>query len=196
LNNWASTSYGSFVDAFRASAFTVTSILTTTGFCTADFDRWHPASRICLIVLMFLGGCAGSTSGGIKMLRIYIVWKKLVRDIRRFVQPQGVYHVKLGETTIQQEVVTHVTGFVLIFVGLFTLATLLMSFWTPDLITAFSSVAATLGNIGPGLGEVGPTRNYATMASGGKILLVMCMLLGRLELYTVLVFFLPSFWRK
>lgn len=196
LNIWSSMSCESLLDAFRASAFTVTSILTTTGFCTADFDQWHTASRILLVVLMFCGGCAGSTAGGMKMLRVNIVWKKLVRDIRRFVQPQGVFHVKLGETTIQQEVVTHVTGFVLIFVGLFALATILMSFWTPDLETAFSSVAATLGNIGPGLGEVGATRNYAGIAAEGKILLVLCMLLGRLELYTVLVFFLPSFWRK
>jgi trk system potassium uptake protein TrkH len=196
LNLWASMTYGSILEAFRASAFTVTSILTTTGYSTADFDQWHTASRICLIVLMFFGGCAGSTSGGMKMLRIYIVWKKLVRDIRRFVQPQGVFHVKLGEATIQQEVVTHVTGFVLIFIGIFALATVLMSFWTPDLVTAFSSVVATLGNIGPGLGDVGATRNYASIASEGKILLALCMLLGRLELYTVLVFFLPSFWRK
>lgn len=196
LNVWSTMNAVSLAEAARASLFTVTSIMTTTGFYTADFDQWHTASQICIVCLMFLGGCAGSTSGGIKQLRIYIVWKKLVRDVRRFVHPQGVFHVKLGDTPVSQEVVSHVTGFVLIFIGIFIFATLLMTFWMDDFTTAFSSVIATLGNIGPGLGAVGATQDYSGIPAAGKCLLILCMLLGRLELYTVLVFFLPRFWQK
>lgn len=196
LTTWRAGNMEGLGHAFRAAVFQVTSIMTTTGYCTEDFNVWHPAAKFILVGLMFTGACAGSTAGGMKLLRVYAVWQKVVRDIRRFVRPQAVFQVKIGRQTVPPDIVAHITGFVLIFIGVFAVATVLMSFWTHDLVTAFSSVVATLGNIGPGLGGVGAVENFGWIGDGGKMVLIVCMLLGRLELYTVLAFFLPSFWRR
>ncbi|NCC51405.1 MAG: TrkH family potassium uptake protein [Spartobacteria bacterium] len=179
-----------------AGFFQATSILTTTGFCTQDFDTWPNASRILLILLMFIGGCAGSTGGGIKNIRIFILLKQTAREIRRFMRPKAVLQVKLDNAPVDSEVVSNITAFVAMFVLIFAIATFAMTFFVPDLETAFSSVIASLGNIGPGLANVGATKTYADIPSAGKAILTFCMLLGRLELYTVLVVMLPSFWEK
>ena len=188
--------YPSFWQAVRAAFFQSTSIMTTTGFCTENFDVWPGASKVVLILLMFVGGCAGSTGGGMKNIRVLVLLKKSLREIRLFMQPQAVLKVKIGGAPVAQDVVSHISAFFVLFVLVFALGTLLMTLFTPDLQTALSSVIATLGNIGPGLGGVGAVENFASIPTMGKIVLTVFMLLGRLELYTVLIILLPSFWRK
>jgi len=188
--------YDHFGLALRAAFFQGTSILTTTGFVTADFDSWPQASRLLLVLMMFVGGCAGSTGGGIKIVRIFIMWKKMIKEVRQFMRPQAVMQLKLGRKPVEDEAVANIAAFFTIFVVVFALASFLMTFFTPDLETAATSVIATLGNIGPGLAAVGATQNYAAIPIPGQIILTLCMLLGRLELYTVLILFLPSFWKR
>lgn len=195
FNVWGSV-YDSFGQSLRAAFFQGTSIMTTTGFVTADFDLWPNASRILLVLLMFVGGCAGSTGGGMKVIRVAIVLKKVRREIRRFIRPQAVWSIKLRRKAVDQSIVSHISGFFAMFVMLFAIITFIMTFFTPDIETAFASVIATMGNIGPGLAGVGATRTYADIPALGKAVLTFCMLLGRLELYTVLIVMLPSTWRK
>ena len=195
LNIWK-TSCPSLGEAARQAAFQCTSIMSTTGFCTADFDTWPDTSRMVLMTLMFLGGCAGSTGGGIKMVRIFVLFKAMLREIRTYMLPNAVLRVKLGRKALEPSIINNISAFFVIFIAVFGVASLIMSFYTPDFVTAASSVIASLGNIGPGLAEVGATKTYAFIPAPGKMVLTFCMLLGRLELYTVLALFLPSFWRK
>ncbi len=188
--------YTSVGESLRAAAFQVVSIITTTGFCTEDFDLWPESSRILLVLLMFLGGCAGSTAGGMKVVRVFVVLKKTLREIRLFMQPHAVVQIKLGRKPVLGAIESNILSFFIIFSLLFGLMTFCMAFFTPNLETAATSVIATLGNIGPGLNAVGATQNYAFLPAPGKALLTVCMLLGRLELYTVLVLLLPEFWKK
>ncbi|NKB25634.1 MAG: TrkH family potassium uptake protein [Kiritimatiellae bacterium] len=195
FNIWKTT-YMSIGHAIQAAFFQSTSMITTTGFCTEDFNRWPLSSRILIVVLMFTGACAGSTSGGMKMVRIFVVFKKIIREIRLFMLPQAVVQIKLGRKPLDQDTESKILSFFIIFILLFTIASFAMSFYTPDLETATTSVIATLGNIGPGLNMVGPTENYGFIETPGKLILIICMLLGRLELYTVLVILLPRFWKR
>ena len=188
--------YDDFLFSLRAAFFQAVSITTTTGFVTADFDVWPQWSRLLLVLMMFVGGCAGSTGGGIKVVRIFLMWKKMVKEMHQFMRPQAVMQLKLGGKAVEQDIVSHITAFFIIFIVVFGMASLAMTFFTPDLETACTSVVATLGNIGPGLNAVGPTQNFAAIPMPGQIILTLCMLLGRLELYTVLILFLPSFWKK
>ncbi len=190
------TVYEGFLFSLRMAFFQATSILTTTGFVTADFDLWPEASRLLLVMMMFVGGCAGSTGGGIKIVRIFIMWKKMIKEVRQFMRPQAIFQIKLGGKPVEEEIISHIAAFFTIFIIVFALASFLMTFYTPDLVTAATSVIATLGNIGPGLAAVGATQNYAAIPVPGQVILTLCMLLGRLELYTVLILFLPSFWKK
>ncbi|HIE11014.1 MAG TPA: TrkH family potassium uptake protein [Kiritimatiellae bacterium] len=182
--------------AVRAAFFQGTSIMTTTGFTTADFDTWPNPARLLLVILMFVGGCAGSTGGGMKVFRILVGAKKVVRDLFRYMRPRVVLRIWVGQRALDEDTVSHVASFILLFVGMFAGATVVMAFFTPDLVTAAASVAATLGNIGPGLGAVGASENYAGIPVAGQVVLTLCMLLGRLELYTVLVMFMPGFWKR
>jgi trk system potassium uptake protein TrkH len=179
----------SFVDALRLGAFQSATMTTTTGFATADFDHWPHFSRALLFLLMFVGGCAGSTGGSVKVVRIMIVAKKLVVDLKRLVRPHAVLPVRVGNRGIPDEVVTSVTTFFILFLTLFSFGGLLLSAMGLDLISAFSASAACLGNIGPGFGLVGPTHNFGFMPAPAKVVLVLLMLIGRLELYTMLVLF-------
>ena len=193
---WWGGVYDSFLVSLRAAFFQATSMLTTTGFVTADFDLWPESARLLLVLMMFVGGCAGSTGGGIKVVRIFILWKKMIKEVRQFMRPQAVMQLKLGGKPVAQEFVSHISAFFIIFLIIFAIASFAMTFFTPNLETAITSVIATLGNIGPGLNAVGATQNYAVIPTAGQVLLILCMLLGRLELYTVLILFLPGFWKK
>ncbi|MDA3924950.1 MAG: TrkH family potassium uptake protein [Kiritimatiellae bacterium] len=195
INIWG-TIYTGFGESLRVSFFQVTSILTTTGFVSADFNLWPQPSRMLLVIMMFVGGCAGSTGGGIKVVRIMIMCKKMIKEVRQFMRPQSVLQVKLGNKPVEAKVLSNISAFFTIFVIIFVVASFLMTFFTPDLVTAATSVVATLGNIGPGLNAVGATQNYAGISATGQMILSACMLLGRLELYTVLILFLPSFWKR
>ena len=176
--------------------FTVVSIITTTGFSTSDFDTWPALSKLVLLALMLVGGCAGSTAGGLKNIRLLVLFRQMIREVRLFLQPQAVYQIKVGRQLVEHEVVSTITAFFFIFTATFVLASGLMAWITRDLAVAVSSVAASMGNVGPGFGSVGPLLNYAAIPASGKMVLLTCMLLGRLELYTLLVMLMPSFWRK
>ncbi|MCF7838055.1 MAG: TrkH family potassium uptake protein [Candidatus Marinimicrobia bacterium] len=190
------TVYPGWGQALRSGFFQGTSILTTTGFATADFDAWPAASRLLLVLLMFIGGCAGSTGGGIKHLRLLVVIKMVLGEIMLFMRPQAVVRVKVGGRVLPPGAAANIGAFFTLFLLLFALNTLLMTFYTPDLATAASSVIAAMGNIGPGLAAVGPTQTYAAIPDPGQLILTFCMLLGRLEIYTVLIVLLPGFWKK
>ncbi len=183
-------------EALRTALFQCTSIITTSGFVTMDYDQWPTASRFLLVLMMIIGGCAGSTSGGMKAVRVFALIKKGFREVRLFMLPNAVVQVKMGRKTVEHAIISNITSFFIIFIFIWVAGTLLMTMFTPDLETAMASVLATLGNIGPGFGGVGPTENYGWIATPGKVLLTFFMLLGRLELYTVLVLLLPGFWRK
>lgn len=188
--------YGSLLENLRYSAFQSTSILTTTGFATADYEQWTVLAQYLLMFTMFVGGCAGSTGGGIKVARILLLLKHGLAQLFRLIHPRTVRLVKLGNQAVDPEVMQAILGFFALFMGVFVAASFLLAACGMDLVSAGAAVIATLGNIGPGLGSVGPVDNYAHVPAFGKVVLIMCMLLGRLELFTVLVLFLPSFWRK
>jgi trk system potassium uptake protein TrkH len=190
------TAYTSFFDNIRYSVFQVTSIITTTGFGTADYEQWPLITQYVLVSLMFVGGCAGSTAGGIKVARILLLFKHAHVQLYRLIHPRAVRLVKLGDRPVDRDVMQAILGFFALFIGTFVAASLLLSLAGMDLVSAGAAAIATLGNIGPGLGSVGPTDNYAHVSAFGKIILTGCMLLGRLELFTVLVLFFPSFWRR
>ncbi|MDF7825062.1 potassium transporter TrkG [Pontiellaceae bacterium B12227] len=195
FNIWTA-DWGTLSRCFRDSAFTATSIITTTGFGTADFDQWPNASRLLLVAMMFMGGCAGSTGGGMKIVRVFIMFKKMLRELKLFMRPSAVIQMKLGGKPVEQEIISHISAFFAIFVLIFAVGSFVMTFFTPNLETAATSVIATLGNIGPGLNAVGVTQNFANISPLGQGILTFFMLLGRLELYTVLILFLPSYWKR
>jgi len=190
------TVYSSLFDNLRYSSFQVSSILTTTGFGTADYELWPVASQYLLVFLMFIGGCAGSTGGGIKVARMLLLFKHAHVQLFRLIHPRAVRLVKLGTMPVNHDVMQSILGFFALYMGIFVFASFLMAASGQDLVTAGTSVIATLGNIGPGLGMVGPTDHYGHVAPFGKGVLIVCMLLGRLELFTVLVLIFPTFWRK
>lgn len=189
-------SYDSFGAALRYSLFQVASIITTTGFVTADYEKWHPLPQLILAFCMFLGACAGSTGGGIKCMRVMLMLKDTYLELLRLIHPRAVLHVKMGRRIVPDEVMKGIWGFFMIYLGFFIVASFLLSAMGVDLVSACSAVAATLGNIGPGLGSVGPADNFAHLPALGKWLLSLCMLLGRLEIYTMVVLLVPEFWRK
>ncbi|MCZ7590936.1 MAG: hypothetical protein M5U15_01735 [Kiritimatiellae bacterium] len=182
--------------AIRRVVFGVVTVMTTTGFGGDNFAVWPMLSQYILLLLMVIGSCAGSTSGGIKVVRVLILFKQIARELKLFIQPQAVYHVKMRHQIVEDEAVNMIGAFFVIFIFIFITATAAMIAFTPDTLTAVSSVAATLGNVGPGLGAVGPQSNYSVIPDAGKIILSFCMLLGRLEFYTMLVLFIPGFWRR
>ncbi len=190
------TAYHSIAGAFRRAAFQVTSIITTTGFVTSDYARWPALSQIILLLCMFAGAMAGSTGGAIKTMRIILLVKYGFRELFRLAHPHAVRSIKLGGKPVPEEVLSSIWGFFILYVGLFILAVIIMSALGLDVITSFASVAATIGNVGPGLGLVGPTGNYLAVPDLGKWVLTFCMLLGRLEIYTVIILLAPAYWRK
>jgi len=178
----------------RAAAFQVVSIGTTTGYATEDFDLWPDFLRLTLLLLMFIGGSTGSTGGGMKVARVMIFFKAVVAELRRTINPRAVLVVRVGDRPIEREVVSNIMGFLAMYIGLFTLITLALVFMGLDLTSSTSAAAANLGNIGPGLGSVGPAANFAHVPTPGKWILVLAQLLGRLELYSVMVLFLKRTW--
>lgn len=180
----------------RTAAFQVVSIITTTGFSTTDFNYWAPAAQAILVTLMFVGGCSGSTSGSMKVGRILILLKQGALEIKKLIHPRAVFSLKMEGKSLPENLVLNVLQFFFLYIIIAILATIIMAATGLDLVSAFTSVAATLGNVGPGLGAVGPASNYAMLPSFGKILLSILMLLGRLEIYTVLVLFSISFWKR
>jgi len=188
--------YDSIAKALRYAAFQVSSIITTTGFVTADYDKWPSFSKKILLLCMFLGAMAGSTGGGIKIMRIMLLAKHCYQEIFRIIHPHAITSVKLGGRPVPADILNSVWGFFILFLGCFIVASLIMAYMGLDMISAFASVAASIGNIGPGLGLVGPAKNYFAIPLTGKWVLIFCMILGRLEIYTVIVLLMPEYWRK
>ncbi len=192
--------YGSVFEkigqAFRFSAFQVVSIVTTTGYATADYEKWPAMSQLILLFCMFLGASAGSTGGGMKCLRIMLCFKYCYKELFSLIHPHAVTQIKIGGKPVSDEVMRSILGFLALYMGLFVFCSILLASMGVDFVTSIGAVAATIGNIGPGFGLVGPVDNFAHIPYLGKWLLIWCMLLGRLEIYTVIIFFVPEFWRK
>lgn len=180
----------------RDSAFEVTSVVTTTGFATTDCERWPVFAQGLLFAAMFLGGCAGSTAGSLKQVRFVLLVKHALLQTGRLIHPRQVTVLKLDRRAVSKEIMEGVLGFTVLFFGVFIISALLLNAAGVDLITAGSGAIACLSTVGPGLGEVGPTDNYAALPDSGKIVLCLAMLLGRLEVFTVLVLLSVSFWKK
>lgn len=192
--HWQS-GYG-FEQAFRAALFQVSSIITTTGFATEDFERWLPLPQVILLALMFSGGCTGSTAGGLKVSRLYLLRQVVKREFRRMVEKRGVFALRMGSQVIPENTVQSVLNLVYLAFLVNFISVLLLAGLGVDVLTSISAVAATMFNVGPGLGNVGPAEHYGHLPAAAKWVLCGCMIAGRLEFYTALVVLTPSFWRK
>lgn len=188
--------YNNIIDAIRYSSFQVVSIITTTGFVSSNFDAYPVLSRMILLLLMFIGGCACSTGGGIKNIRILILLKYFYREIYQFIHPNAILAIKVGEDTISDDVIKGIMGFFIGYISIFIIATVLVTSYGIDLITSISSVATTLGNVGPGMGLVGPMYTFSFLPNFVKIVLTFCMWAGRLEIFSVMILFMPDFWKE
>lgn len=182
--------------AFRDAVFQTVSITTTTGFITADYLLWQPFLWFLVFMLMFTGGCAGSTGGGIKIVRQLLLFKNSRLELRRLIHPKAVVPVRLNGKAIPENIIYNVLAFFIIYILIFVFSSLFMSLLGLDFETSIGSVAASIGNIGPGIGMVGPVHHYAFIPDAGKWVLAFLMLLGRLELFTVLVLFTATFWKR
>jgi len=181
---------------FRDSLFQVVSILTTTGYVTADYVLWGSFAQVIMLLLMFFGGSAGSTGSGIKIARVSLILKYILSETKRLLHPRAIIPIRIGERLIPDEVIRNALGFTLFYVSIFILVSIFLTALGLDMVSAFGATAACIGNIGPGLGSVGPSANYAHLPDIAKWLLSMCMLLGRLEIFTVIVLLSRSFWRR
>ena len=182
--------------ASRHAAFTVASIMTTTGYVTADFELWPALAQCILLICMIIGGSVGSTGGAVKCMRIMVILKQCYSELLRIIHPRAVVQVKIGRQVVAPDVMTGVWGFMSLYLLLIAISVIIVSGTGADLITSVTSVIACIGNVGPGLGNVGPVDNYYGMSNLAKWILSLDMLLGRLEIYTVLVLFIPRFYRK
>ncbi len=188
--------YDSVGHLIRDVVFTVSSVITTTGYSVSDFGAWPLLSQTVLLLLMFVGACAGSTGGGLKISRVAILIKTGFAEVRQAKEQKQVVSIKMDGNTLEPGVIRSVGRYLIVYLGFFVLLVLLLCFDVPDFLTAFSAAAATFNNIGPGLGAVGPSCNYSQMTDFSKIILSIGMIAGRLELYPILILFLPSTWRK
>ena len=182
-------------DALCHAAFQVASIITTTGFSTVDFNIWPETSRTILILLMFIGACAGSTGGGIKVSRIIILVKSSLREINSYLHPKSIKKITMESKPLDNELIHTTNIYFATFMSLFTVSVMALSFNGKDFITNFTAVAATINNIGPGLELVGPTQNFGIFSLFSKWVLIFDMLAGRLELYPLLILFHPAIWK-
>lgn len=183
----------SLLEAFRYGGFQSISIMTTTGFTTANFDTWSHLSKIILFSLMFIGACGGSTGGSIKVIRVYVLLKYIGQRIRQILYPHAIFVLKSGKQPISDDILQGIIAFIFSYTLIFVVCSIAMTALGFDMISATSSVAATLGNVGPGFGLV--SVNYASVPVAGKLILTFCMWAGRLELFTVLVLLTPAFWK-
>ncbi len=188
--------YHSILKSLRYSAFQVVSIMTTTGFVTADYSKWNGFAKMVLFVLMFIGGCAGSTGGSIKVIRIYTLLKQAINELKYNIHPKGVFSMTINGQTLRKNTIFSISGFFFLYITTFLIVALIVSIFGVDILTSLGASAATLGNIGPGFGRVGPANNYAWLPWGAKWVLSAAMLAGRLEIYTVFVLFTPAFFKK
>ncbi len=188
--------YHNLGNAFRYAFFQVITVCTGTGHVSADYDLWPTACRFLLILLMFIGACAGSTGGGIKCVRILLLLKSSMRELGRILRPRMVKHVKLNGESVSEEIITESSVFFVVYLGFFGICSLALMALNTDMVTAFSAVATCMANCGPGLAKVGPMVNFSDISYAGKWILSFCMLLGRLEIYSLILLFLPITWKR
>lgn len=188
--------FDSLTEALRNAAFQVASIVSSTGFATTDFDVWPGFSKTILVLLMFMGACAGSTGGGIKVSRFLIVGKAIKKELHSYIHPKSVKQILVDEKEIDASVIRSVNTYIITFFAVFVLSILIIALEEKDLVTNFTSVLATMNNIGPGLSMVGPTQNFAHFSDLSKWVFIFDMLAGRLELFPLLIMFHPSIWHE
>jgi hypothetical protein len=188
--------YNGLGEALRQAAFQVGSIITTTGFSSCDFDLWPTLSKEILVMLMFVGACAGSTGGGMKVSRLLILGKTLKKELRQALHPQVVAPARMDGKLLNHETIRATNVYVAAYIFIFAASFLLISLDGFDMVTNFTAIAATLNNIGPGLNQVGPMMNFGSYSNPAKLVMIFDMLAGRLEIFPMLVFFLPDTWRR
>jgi trk system potassium uptake protein TrkH len=195
LNLWTAF-HGDEGTSFRHALFQVISIMTTTGFVTADYEIWPSLSQVILVIIMFFGGMIGSTGGGVKQVRIMLMIKQGYREMYQLIHPRAVTSVKLDSKFLDKEILGSIWGMVFLFLGVCVIATIGLAATGEDIVTSTTTVISAMCNVGPALGDAGPADNYASMPAMGKWILIFCMLTGRLEVYTVLILIVPQFWKK
>jgi trk system potassium uptake protein TrkH len=186
---------GDVESALRHAAFNVMSVMSCTGFATADWAIWAPLAQVILLFLLFPGACAGSTGGAMKNIRVLLLLKAAVNELKRLLHPSAVVPIKYNGKMVDQDSLFTIAGFIILYLVTFASATILMTAMGYDIVTSMSAVASCMANCGPGLSAVGPMANYAHLSDAAKWLLDACMILGRLELFTVFVLFSRAFWR-
>ena len=183
--------------SIRSVSFNVISILTGTGYVTKDFNQWGNFPLVFFLILMFIGGCAGSTACGIKIFRIQLLYYFLINQLKKIIYPRGIFVIKYDKNNIDDKFMSSVISFIFLYIVIFFLLTAILSLTGLDFITSISGAATSISNVGPGLGEtIGPNGNFSSLSDSSKWALSLGMILGRLELFAILVLFIPSFWRK
>ena len=197
LNVFLSGNFGySFGESLKHAAFSIASVISTTGFATADFALWPALSQAVLLLAMFIGACAGSTGGGIKVSRVMILYKGATHEMRRWLHPKQIKKITIDNKVVEDEVVRGVSAYIVAYLLIFIVSFLLLCLDFQDILTNFTAVLATLNNIGPGLGAVGPSGNFAFYSVGSKIVFIFNMLAGRLEIFPILLLVSPITWKK
>tara|TARA_B100001750_G_C15189268_1_gene438005 strand:- start:28 stop:615 length:588 start_codon:yes stop_codon:yes gene_type:complete len=178
-------------------SFNVVSILTGTGYITEDFSNWGSFPIIFFLILMFIGGCAGSTTCGIKIFRVQILYQFISNQLKKIIYPRGVFIIKYGKNNIDDKFMSSIISFIYLYIIIFFVITALLSISGLDFLTSISGAATSISNVGPGLGEnIGPNGNFSELSDPSKWILSLAMILGRLEIFAILILFMPSFWRK
>lgn len=188
--------YSSLSDSIRYGAFQTVSILTTTGFATANYEIWGTVPQIIIFILMFIGGCSGSTGGGIKVIRVVSLLKQSFNEMKYLLHPKGVFILKLSGNAVKKDIIYAISGFFFLYISTALVVSLVVALSGVDVLTSFTTALTALGNIGPGFGLVGPTENFAFFKDYVKWILSFAMIAGRLEIYTFLIIFLPYFWKN
>ncbi len=188
--------YNSLFQSIRYAIFQIVSIMTTTGYATTDYEKWSPFAQLLLVVMMFFGGMIGSTGGGMKQVRVYLMFKQAYRELYQLIHPRAVTILKLDGKHVPKEILGSIWGFLFLFIIIWVAGSLILAAQDIDLITAATTVISALCNVGPALGSAGPAENYAHLPVLSKWVLIFSMLVGRLEVYTVIILFIPHFWKK
>ncbi len=190
------TDWASFEKSMRDATFQVVTLMTTTGFSSADYLLWPPLLGLILFLLFFIGASAGSTSGGMKVVRIYLLFKNSFIELKRIIHPNGVINVKYNNKSVHPNVMTGIMAFAILFIIVFTIGSLIMTICTENIVTSCSAVVSCMSNVGPGFGSIGPMYSFAHLNDFAKFFLAFLMLVGRLEIFTVMVLFTKAFWKK